>query len=73
MRVNDEAKVRKATQSTVLAKGKGEGKVMAYEDLVKVRRKRAEQKALQEAEGKAKRDRRKKSFVGRQGNRRRET
>ncbi|KAF9730283.1 transposase [Paraphaeosphaeria minitans] len=54
MQVNDEAKVRKATQSIVLAKGKGEGKVMGFEDLEEARRKRAEQKALQEAKGKGK-------------------
>ncbi|KAK7177934.1 transposase [Paraphaeosphaeria sporulosa] len=63
MKVNDEAKVRKATKSTILAKGKGEGKVMVFEDLIEVRRKRAEQTALQEAKGKAKRGRKKKASL----------
>jgi hypothetical protein len=63
MKVNDEAKVRKATQSTVLAKGKGEGKVIGFEELEEARRKRAEQKALQEAKGKAKRGRKKKASL----------
>ncbi|KAL5374569.1 hypothetical protein DPSP01_011848 [Paraphaeosphaeria sporulosa] len=46
MKVNDEAKVQKATKSTILAKGKGEGKVIVFEDLEEVRRKRAKQIAL---------------------------
>ncbi|KAF4625232.1 hypothetical protein G7Y89_g12940 [Cudoniella acicularis] len=40
--INNEAKVRRSTRPLVLAKGKGEGKVMSYEDLVEARAKRVE-------------------------------
>jgi hypothetical protein len=63
MKVNDEAKVRKATQSTVFTKAKGEGRVIGFEDLEEAWRKRAEQKALQEAKGKIKRGRKKKALL----------
>ncbi|KAK0855717.1 hypothetical protein LTR87_017943, partial [Friedmanniomyces endolithicus] len=43
LRFNNEARVRRATASTVL--GKGNGKVMSYEDLKEARAKRAEKDA----------------------------
>jgi len=45
----------------VLAKGKGEGKVISYEDLVEARAKRVEKEAAQEAKGKSRRGRKQKS------------
>jgi hypothetical protein len=59
--INNEAKVRRSTKSLVLAKGKGEGKVMSYEDLVEARAKRVEKEAAQEAKGKSRRGRKRKS------------
>jgi hypothetical protein len=53
--INNEAKVRRSTQSWVLAKGKGEGKVISYEDLVEARAKRVEKESAQEAKGKSRR------------------
>jgi hypothetical protein len=41
----------------VLAKGKGEGKVISYEDLVTARVKRVEKECAQEAKGKSRRGR----------------
>jgi hypothetical protein len=40
--INNEAKVRWSTRPLVLAKAKGEGKVMSYEDLEEARAKRVE-------------------------------
>jgi hypothetical protein len=56
--INNEAKVRRATRSLVLSDGKGEGKVMLWEDLEKARTKRAaremaaKEKAKEKAKGK---------------------
>jgi hypothetical protein len=59
--INNEAKVRRSTQSWVLAKGKGEGKVISYEDLVEARAKRVEKESAQEAKGKSRRGQKPKS------------
>ncbi|KAK0246587.1 hypothetical protein LTS09_018271 [Friedmanniomyces endolithicus] len=48
LRFNNEARVRRATASTVL--GKGNGKVMSYEDLKEARAKRAEKDATKQLE-----------------------
>ncbi|KAF4633611.1 hypothetical protein G7Y89_g4502 [Cudoniella acicularis] len=55
--INNEAKVRRATQSLVL----GKAKVISYEDLEAARAKRTERDAAQEAKGKGKRGRKRKS------------
>ncbi|KAH8586632.1 hypothetical protein B0O99DRAFT_701682 [Bisporella sp. PMI_857] len=54
--INDEAKTRRSTKSVVL--GKGQGKVMSYEDIEEARAKRAEKDAMK---GKGKRGRKRKS------------
>jgi hypothetical protein len=59
--INNEAKVRRSTRPWVLAKGKGEGKVMSYEDLVEARAKRVEKESAQEAKAKGRRGRKPKS------------
>lgn len=56
LKINNEAKVRRSTKSEIL--GKGEGKVMGWEDL---EAKRAEKAAAREAKGKGKRGRKPKS------------
>jgi len=61
--INNEAKVRRSTRSLVLAKGKGDGKVMSYEDLMAARAKRAEKESTQEAKGKRRRGRKPKSSL----------
>jgi len=55
--INNEAKVRRKTQSLVL----GKAKVMSFEDLEEARAKRAEKDAAKEAKGKGKRGRKRKS------------
>jgi hypothetical protein len=55
--MNDEAKVRRTTNSVIL----GKAKVMSYEDLQEARTKRAEKEAAKEAEGKGKRGRKPKN------------
>jgi hypothetical protein len=57
--VNNEAKVRRSTQSLIL--GKGAGKVMSYEDLVAARAKRAEKERTKETQGKGSRGRKRKA------------
>jgi hypothetical protein len=54
--MNNEAKTRRSTKSDVL--GKGQGKVMSFEDIEEARRKRAEKDATK---GKGKRGRKRKS------------
>jgi len=56
--INDKAKTRRSTKSVVL--GKGQGKVMSFEDIEEARRKRAEKDA---SKGKGKRGRKRKSTV----------
>ncbi|KAL3421825.1 hypothetical protein PVAG01_05981 [Phlyctema vagabunda] len=56
--INDEAKTSRLTKSVVL--GKGQGKVMSFEDIEEARRKRAEKDATK---GKGKRGRKRKSTV----------
>lgn len=56
--INDEAKTRRSTKSVVL--GKGQGKVMSFEDIEEARRKRAEKDATK---GKGKRGRKRKSTL----------
>jgi hypothetical protein len=56
--INDEAKTRRSTKSVVL--GKGQGKIMSFEDIEEARRKRAEKDATK---GKGKRGRKRKSTV----------
>jgi hypothetical protein len=59
-KMNSEAKVRKSTKPVVL--GKGQGKVMSYEDLEEARATRAAKDAAKEArKGKGKRGRKRKS------------
>ncbi|EPE34696.1 hypothetical protein GLAREA_10390 [Glarea lozoyensis ATCC 20868] len=58
-KINSEAKVRKSTKSIVL--GKGQGKVMSYEDIVAARAARA---AKDVVKGKGKRGRKRKSDQG---------
>jgi hypothetical protein len=55
-KMNNEAKVRRSTKCVVL--GKGQGKVMSYEDIEEARAKRAEKDAMK---GKGKRSRKRKS------------
>jgi hypothetical protein len=55
--INNEAKVRRGNQSLVL----GKARVMSYKELEEVRAKRAEKDAAQEAKGKGKRGRKRKS------------
>jgi hypothetical protein len=58
-KINNEAKVRRATPSVVL--GKGKAKVMSYEDLEEARAKRAARDIATAERGKAKRGRKRKS------------
>jgi hypothetical protein len=57
--INNEAKTRRSTKSTILAKGAGV--VISYEHLVAARVKRAEKDHATEAKGKGKRGRKRKS------------
>jgi hypothetical protein len=57
-RMNNEARVRRSTKSVVL--GKGEGKVMSFEDIEEARAKRAAKEAIKD---KGKRGRKRKSAV----------
>jgi hypothetical protein len=43
--INNKAKVRRSTRPLVLAKGKGEGKVISYKDLIEARAKRVEKES----------------------------
>ena len=56
--INDEAKTRRSTKSVVL--GKGQGKVMSFEDIEEAQRKRAEKDATK---GRGKRGRKRKGTV----------
>jgi hypothetical protein len=58
--INNEAKVRRTTRSLVLKDGKGEGKVMRWEDLEKARAERAAKEMAAKAKGKGKRGRKRK-------------
>ena len=61
-KMNNEAKVRKSTKPVVL--GKGQGKVMSYEDLEEARATRAAKDIAKEAmKGKRKRGRKRKSIA----------
>lgn len=60
MSINNEAKVRRSTKAVVL--GKGNGKVMSYEDLKEARAKRAAKDAMK-GKGKGKRGRKRKNIV----------
>ena len=58
--INNEARVRRTTRSLVLKDGKGEGKVMRWEDLEKARAERAAKEMAAKAKGKGKRGRKRK-------------
>ncbi|KAB2106160.1 hypothetical protein AG0111_0g6188 [Alternaria gaisen] len=59
--INNEATVRRTTRSLVLSDGKGEGKVMRWEDLQRVRAERAARETVAKEKGKRKRGRKRKS------------
>ncbi|EUC39457.1 hypothetical protein COCMIDRAFT_56423, partial [Bipolaris oryzae ATCC 44560] len=59
--VNNEAKVRRTTRSLVLQDGKGEGKVMRWEDLERARAERATKEMAAREKGKRKHGRKRKT------------
>ncbi|CAG5137502.1 uncharacterized protein ALTATR162_LOCUS138 [Alternaria atra] len=59
--INNEATVRRTTRSLVLSDGKGEGKVMRWEDLQRVRAERAARETAANQKGKGKRGRKRKT------------
>ncbi|KAF7671062.1 hypothetical protein GT037_010843 [Alternaria burnsii] len=59
--INNEATVRRTTRSLVLSGGKGEGKVMRWEDLQRVRAERAAKELAAKEKGKGKRGRKRKT------------
>jgi hypothetical protein len=61
--INSEAKVRRTTRSLVLQDGKGEGKVMRWEDLEKARAERAAREMAANEKGKGKRSRKRKELA----------
>lgn len=61
--INNEAKVRRTTRSLVLQDGKGEGKVMRWEDLEKARADRAARDRATKEKGTGKRGRKRKTLA----------
>jgi hypothetical protein len=61
--INNEAKVRRTTRSLILQDGKGEGKVMKWEDLDRARAERAARDMAAEEKGKGKRGRKCKALA----------
>ncbi|RII17534.1 hypothetical protein CUC08_Gglean002374 [Alternaria sp. MG1] len=59
--INNEATVRRTTRSLVLSDGKGEGKVMRWEDLQRARAERAARETVAKEKGKGKRGRKRKT------------
>ena len=65
--INNEATVRRTTPSLVLSDGKGEGKVMRWEDLERARAERAAREMAAKEKGKGKRGRKRKTPAQEEG------